>query len=112
MVVAALAVARERHRRAGVELVLTAGEETGCAGAERIVATPHALGRVGALVVGEPTGLLPKLGHRGVIWLRLRFRGRTALAGWSPEDLYALIGSSLAQAVAASERLAGARRSG
>lgn len=79
MVVAACAAARER-RRAGLELVLTAGEETGCAGAKRIVEEPDCLGRVGALIVGEPTGMAPKLGHRGVVWLRLRFRGRTAHA--------------------------------
>lgn len=80
MVLAAMSLARERRRRAGVELVITAGEETGCAGAKRIVETPAVLGRVGALIVGEPTGLEPKLGHRGVIWLRLRFTGRTAHA--------------------------------
>jgi len=79
MVAAARQLARER-RRAGLELVLTAGEETGCAGARRIVETPGSLGRVGALVVGEPTGLQPKQGHRGVVWLRLRFKGRTAHA--------------------------------
>ena len=85
MVVAALAVARERRRRAGVEFVLTAGEETGCAGGRRIALTPGSLGRVGALVVGEPTGLAPRLGHRGVIWIRLRFSGRTAHASMPHE---------------------------
>lgn len=85
MVAAALAVARERGRRAGLELVLTAGEEAGCAGAKRIVETPGTLGRVGALLVGEPTGLAPRLGHRGVIWLRLRFKGRTAHASMPHE---------------------------
>ncbi|MEK0082329.1 M20 family metallopeptidase [Benzoatithermus flavus] len=85
MVVAALAVAREKGRRAGLELVLTAGEETGCAGAKRIVETPRTLGRVGALVVGEPTGLSPGLGHRGVIWLRFHFKGRSAHASMPHE---------------------------
>lgn len=80
MVIAATSLARERRRRAGIELVLTAGEETGCAGAKRIVETPGSLGRVGALIVGEPTGLQPCLGHRGVLWLLLRFKGRTAHA--------------------------------
>lgn len=80
MVAAALDLARERRRRAGLELVLTAGEETGCVGAKRIVETPGSLGRVGALVVGEPTDLEPCLGHRGVLWLRLTFHGRTAHA--------------------------------
>ena len=65
--------------------MITAGEETGCAGAREIVATPGVLGRVGALVVGEPTGLAPRLGHRGVVWIRLHFRGRTAHASMPQE---------------------------
>jgi len=85
MVVAARAIARDRGRRAGIELVLTAGEETGCAGARRVVEVPGSLGRVGALVVGEPTGLTPRLGHRGVIWIRVRFTGRTAHASMPHE---------------------------
>ena len=86
MVVAARAIARDRRRRAGIELVLTAGEETGCARAPaEIVEVPGSLGRVGALVVGEPTGLAPRLGHRGVIWIRLRFKGRTAHASMPHE---------------------------
>lgn len=85
MVVAACRVARQARRRAGIELVLTAGEEVGCAGARAVVATPGVLGRVGALVVGEPTGLAPRVGHRGVVWVRLRFRGRTAHASMPHE---------------------------
>ena len=85
MVVAACRVAGARGRRAGIELVLTAGEEIGCAGARAIVAHPGVLGRVGALVVGEPTGLSPRVGHRGVVWVRLRFRGRTAHASMPQE---------------------------
>ena len=85
MVVAACRAARRPHRRAGIELVITAGEEVGCAGAREVVATPGVLGRVGALVVGEPTGLAPRLGHRGVVWVRLHFRGRTAHASMPQE---------------------------
>ena len=85
MVLAACRVARQPGRRAGLELVLTAGEETGCAGAREVVGTPGVLGRVGALVVGEPTGLVPRVGHRGVLWASLRFRGRTAHASMPHE---------------------------
>jgi succinyl-diaminopimelate desuccinylase len=65
--------------------VLTAGEEIGCAGAHVVVRTPDTLGRVGALVVGEPTNLRPRVGHRGVLWVRLRFAGRTAHASMPHE---------------------------
>lgn len=109
MVVAALQLARERGRRAGVELVLTAGEETGCAGARRVVAVPGALGRVGALVVGEPTDLAPKLGHRGVIWLRLRFAGRTAHASMPEEGDNAVLKAARAALLLAGHGFGGAR---
>lgn len=102
MVVAACRVARLPDRRAGLELVLTAGEEIGCAGAKAVVATPGVLGRVGALVVGEPTGLEPRIGHRGVVWLRLRFRGRTAHASMPHEGDNAVL-----KAAHAAIRLAG-----
>ena len=103
MVVAACRAARRPHRRAGIELVITAGEEVGCAGARQIVATPGLLGRVGALVVGEPTGLAPRLGHRGVVWVRLHFRGRTAHASMPQEGDNAVLKAARA-ALALSER--------
>ena len=103
MVVAACRVARRPDRRAGLELVITAGEEMGCAGARKIVANPGVLGRVGALVVGEPTGLAPRLGHRGVVWVRLHFRGRTAHASMPQEGDNAVLKAARA-AIALSER--------
>ena len=107
MVVAALDVARERQRRAGIELVLTAGEETGCAGARRIVETPGSLGHVGALIVGEPTGLAPRLGHRGVIWIRLRFKGRTAHASMPHEGDNAVLKAARAAVLLAEHDFGG-----
>lgn len=112
MVVAACHMARQSDRRAGLELVLTAGEETGCAGARRIVETPGSLGRVGALVVGEPTGLEPKLGHRGVIWLRLRFSGRTAHAAMPEEGDNALLKAARAALLLAEHDFGGVRHAG
>lgn len=109
MVAAAIAVASGPRPRAGLELVLTAGEETGCAGAARIVATPGSLGRVGALVVGEPTGLAPKLGHRGVVWLRLRFSGRTAHASMPEAGDNAVLKAARAALLLAGHDFAGAR---
>jgi succinyl-diaminopimelate desuccinylase len=108
MVVAAEALARARPR-AGLELVLTAGEETGCAGARCIVETPRSLGRVGALVVGEPTGLRPCLGHRGVIWLRLRFKGKTAHASMPQEGDNAVVKAAKAAVLLAGHEFGGIR---
>lgn len=64
----------------GVELavVLVAGEETGCEGSAHLARTAGALGRAGALVVAEPTGNRPYVGHKGALWLEARTRGVTA----------------------------------
>jgi succinyl-diaminopimelate desuccinylase len=78
MVVAALEIARIPGRRAGLTVILTAGEETGCDGARYLADLPNVLPRAGALVVGEPTGNMPLIGHRGALWLRAAFSGITA----------------------------------
>jgi len=62
----------------GLELVFTAGEETGCIGAAALAAEPGALGRAGAILVAEPTDNLPRIGHKGALWLTARTRGVTA----------------------------------
>ncbi len=85
MVAAALRCAPWLAQTAGLALVLTAGEETGCDGArhlERVGALPS---RVGALVVGEPTANQPKLGHKGALWVHACTHGRTA-HGSMPEQ--------------------------
>jgi succinyl-diaminopimelate desuccinylase len=78
MVVAALEIARIPGRTAGLSVVFTAGEETGCDGARYLANLPNVLPRAGALVVGEPTGNIPLIGHRGALWLRAAFSGITA----------------------------------
>ena len=65
-------------RDAGLTLVFVAGEETGCEGAAHLARTPDALGTAGAMVVGEPTGGQPLVGHKGALWLEARTRGVTA----------------------------------
>lgn len=77
IVTAALRMAPHLDGTAGVSLVITAGEETGCEGAFHL-ARDGVLGRAGALVVGEPTSNYPCVGHKGAFWLRVRARGVTA----------------------------------
>jgi succinyl-diaminopimelate desuccinylase len=60
----------------GVMLVITAGEETGCHGATALAST--ALGKAGALIVSEPTGNRPLVGHKGALWLEAETSGVTA----------------------------------
>jgi len=78
IVEAALRLARTPLHKAGLTVVLVAGEETGCEGAAHLAKVPGALGRASALVVGEPTGNRPVIGHKGALWLQARTRGVTA----------------------------------
>ena len=74
---AALAEPEAIDAGTGLTLVLTAGEETGCAGAIALVAAGRIL-PAGALVVGEPTANVICVGHKGALWLRGVTRGITA----------------------------------
>jgi len=65
----------------GLSIVLTAGEETGCQGAFHLAADPAMRSRLGsadALLVGEPTGNRPLIGHKGAFWLDASATGKTA----------------------------------
>ncbi|MDY0885454.1 M20 family metallopeptidase [Dongia soli] len=86
MVRAAIDLAKTSARpQAGLVLVLTVGEETGCDGARALTGIAGALPKAGALVVGEPTGNQPLIGHKGALWLRASFKGVTA-HGSMPEQ--------------------------
>jgi succinyl-diaminopimelate desuccinylase len=81
---AAIVVAAERvaalggRPSAGLELVLCAGEETGCEGALALARAGGALGRCGAVLVAEPTTNYPCVAHKGVVWADAVARGKTA----------------------------------
>lgn len=64
-----------------VTLVLSADEEIGCGGVQKLLAEkviPEAL----CVLVAEPTGNSPCLGHKGVLWLKALFHGKTAHAAF------------------------------
>lgn len=82
---AAIALADRLAGTPGIRLAITAGEETGCSGAAALAATKGALGRIGALVVAEPTGNRPMVGHKGALWLEAETTGVTA-HGSMPEN--------------------------
>ena len=82
---AARALGGRREPAAGMTLVITAGEETGCTGAEDLAARAGVLGRAGALVVAEPTSNYPCVGHKGALRLEAVTRGVTA-HGAMPEQ--------------------------
>jgi succinyl-diaminopimelate desuccinylase len=85
-VVAAAEHARRPHRCRGVQLVLTAGEETGCTGLLGLNAAATATLAVGGpLVVAEPTANALVPAHKGAHWMRLTATGRAA-HGSAPEQ--------------------------
>jgi succinyl-diaminopimelate desuccinylase len=75
---AALDLARLPGRKAGLVLIFTVGEETGCDGARYLAGLNGVLPKAGALLVGEPTGNVPLIGHKGALWLKAAFKGVTA----------------------------------
>src|SRR6476619_3931375 len=76
-VTAGVALAGKLANTPGVVMYITAGEETGCTGAAAM-AHETSLPRVGALVVAEPTGNQPLVGHKGALWLEAVTKGLTA----------------------------------
>jgi succinyl-diaminopimelate desuccinylase len=64
------------HSCRGLQVVLTAGEETGCTGAVHLQRSALAPG--GPLLVAEPTANRLVPGHKGAHWIRLTAAGRAA----------------------------------
>jgi succinyl-diaminopimelate desuccinylase len=84
-VAAVIEHAARPHACRGVQVVLTAGEETGCTGLLGLDAPAReSLATGGPLVVAEPTANELVLGHKGAHWMRLRATGRAA-HGSAPE---------------------------
>ena len=82
--VAAIVIAAERlaagaQLHGGLELVLTASEETGCEGAAHL-ARIGALGPVDGLLVAEPTRNVAHVAHKGVMRVRASTEGLAAHA--------------------------------
>ena len=90
MIVAAVRMAQFSTGQSGVKLVLTAGEENGCQGAEYLAGLDSVLGRAGALVVGEPTANYPVIGHKGAFWLEAVTTGVTAHGSMPDEGVNAI----------------------
>jgi succinyl-diaminopimelate desuccinylase len=84
-VVATVEHAARPHACRGVQLVLTAGEETGCTGLVNLDASGRAaIAGGGPVVVAEPTANALVIGHKGAHWMRLTATGRAA-HGSAPE---------------------------
>ena len=78
IITAAVELADRLDGTAGLCLILVAGEETGCEGSAYLAGLEGETGEAGALIVAEPTGNLPVIGHKGALWLRVVTQGITA----------------------------------
>ena len=90
MVIAALSLADEPLGKAGMSLVITAGEESACQGAAYLAGLENVLGEAGALVVAEPTSNIPFLGHKGAMGLQVVATGITAHGSMPQEGVNAI----------------------
>ena len=78
IIAAALEVAANHTTRHGLAVILTAGEEVGCAGAMSLVTRGLHPSRASALLVAEPTSNQPAIAHKGALYMNARTRGVTA----------------------------------
>ena len=90
MVLAALVAAGAPKREAGITLIITAGEETGCRGAFFLAESGGMLGNAGAMIVAEPTSNYPLVGHKGALWLEASTTGVTAHGSMPGEGINAI----------------------
>jgi succinyl-diaminopimelate desuccinylase len=88
--VMALRVANVRERKAGIQLIFTAGEETTCEGAAHIAGLAGVIGEAGALVAGEPTANAPWIAHKGCVRFMLKTKGVAAHASMPEKGINAI----------------------
>ncbi|MCF8128297.1 MAG: M20 family metallopeptidase [Deltaproteobacteria bacterium] len=78
MAACALQLARKPELKNDIVFVFTAGEETGSEGAFQMRDSGVLPRKAGAIVVAEPTGNIPLLGHKGALWLECTAKGKSA----------------------------------
>ena len=96
-VTACIALAGRLASSPGITLLITAGEEIGCTGAEALAAA--GLDPVGALIVAEPTGNKPLVGHKGALWLEAETKGVAAHGSMPEKGINAIYKATRAVAV-------------
>ena len=100
---------RARALRRPLVLAYTFAEETGCEGALRLLEGRGDAGPLAgaACIVGEPTGLVPVLAHKGYAVARITIEGRPAHSSdpWAGADASAALGRLLVALHALREEL-------
>lgn len=71
-------------------IVLVAGEETGCEGSSHLARLGLPLAGMAGVIVGEPTGNVPMLGHKGALWLDAGCKGQSAHGAMPQQGINAI----------------------
>lgn len=78
IMIAAIEAGKGKTLSNGIRLIFTADEEPGCRGALQYARSFRGSQKAGAIIVGEPTSNLPVTAHKGAIYLKAEYRGKTA----------------------------------
>ncbi|NOR76291.1 MAG: ArgE/DapE family deacylase [Draconibacterium sp.] len=78
IIVAAIESFNNGSPKGGVRLIITAGEELGCQGAQHLAKTYKNWGEASGLIIAEPTANIPAIGHKGGLYLNVSTTGVTA----------------------------------
>ena len=78
IIIAAIQSFNNDSPKGGVRLVITAGEELGCQGAQHLAKTYKNWGKASGLIIAEPTANIPAIGHKGALYLNVSTTGITA----------------------------------
>lgn len=78
MIVASIESFRGGTPAGGIRIIFTAGEELGCQGISQLAEDKHIPVNASGIIVGEPTGNLPAIGHKGALYLKAAATGKTA----------------------------------
>lgn len=70
----------KKKLKRGILISLTVDEEMGCAGIKALKDNPLLKGelKIDFCIIGEPSGLAPVIGHKGIVWFTLEFSGKAA----------------------------------
>ncbi len=78
IIVAAIQSFDDDSPKGGVRLIITAGEELGCQGAQHLAKTYKNWGEASGLIIAEPTANIPAIGHKGGLYMNVSTTGITA----------------------------------
>ncbi len=76
LIAALVDLSEDREFCGNVALLATCDEEVGCSGIQNFL--EHKPFDISAVLIGEPTSLGLATGEKGALWLKLKFRGKSA----------------------------------